>query len=298
VAHLTSFARALAALVGVLLVLGLAGAVYESAAEAATLPTGQLIDVGGHRLYLNCVGSGTPTVVIDAGWGDSSEAWSTSVQPAAATHTRVCTYDRAGMGASEPGPLPRTAERMADELHTLLQRAEVPGPYVLVGHSMGGLPVRVFADRFPAEVVGLVLLDSMNQPGAATTQAPETAADPSGDWLLTLPARVGALRLLGGPAVTPRSMQAWLDEGRGLPYSLAQAHAIKSFGALPLLVLSRSQHEGHDLQWQSEQTELLGLSSNSQQRFAENSGHNIELDQPEAAVAAIVSVLEQVRSAP
>jgi pimeloyl-ACP methyl ester carboxylesterase len=210
----------------------------------------------------------------------------------------VCTYDRAGMGHSEPGPLPRTAERIADELHTLLQRAGIPGPYVLAGHSMGGLPVRVFAHDYPENVVGMVLIDSMNQPGAATTHTPQGEADSTGDWLLTLPARIGVARLLGDASSTPRSMQTWLDEGRGLPYSLAQAHAVRSFGALPLIVLSRGLKDGQDQQWQNEQIELLGLSTNSQQLFAENSGHNIELDQPQAAVAAIVTMVEQVRSAP
>lgn len=300
--YLISAARLIATGLGLLVVLGIAGAVYESVAEAAALradpPPGQMIDVGGHRLYISCVGTGSPTVVIGAGWGDSSEAWSSVVQPGVASTTRVCTYDRAGMGHSDPGPLPRSAERLADELHTLLLRAQVPGPYVLVGHSMGGLPVRVFADQYPADVVGMVLIDSMNQPGAATTHAPDINVDSSGDWMITLPARVGALRLLGGTSVTPRSVQAWIDEGRDLPYSLAQAQAVKSFGALPLIVLSRGLKDGQDLVWQGEQTELLGLSSNSQQLFADKSGHNVELDQPEAAVGAIVTMVERVRSAP
>src|SRR5262249_53728955 len=105
--------RTLAVLVG----LSLLGAAYESFAEAADAraypPPGQLVDVGGYRLHINCIGSGSPTVVIESGWGDWSPAWSSWVQPAAATTTRVCTYDRAGYGFSEPGPLPRTADRFA-----------------------------------------------------------------------------------------------------------------------------------------------------------------------------------------
>ena len=115
--------RAFLAVLGVVVVLGLSGAAYESVAEAADAraypPPGQMVDVGGYRLHINCIGTGSPTVVIDAGWGDSSAAWSSWVQPAAARTTRVCTYDRAGMGYSEPGPLPRTAERFAAELHAL-----------------------------------------------------------------------------------------------------------------------------------------------------------------------------------
>src|SRR6266540_3954300 len=145
---LRGIGRTLAGLVGLIVVLGLVGVIYESAAEAADVraypPPGQLVDVGGYRLHINCVGTGSPTVVIDAGWGDWSASWSSWVQPEVAKTTRVCTYDRAGMGFSEPGSLPRTAEQFAKELHTLLLHADIPGPYVLVGHSLGGLPVRVF----------------------------------------------------------------------------------------------------------------------------------------------------------
>ena len=161
-----------------------------------------MIDVGGHSLHINCVGAGTPTVVIEAGLGDSSISWSSWVQPAAAKTTRVCTYDRAGMGYSESGPLPRTAERFAQELHTLLVRADVPGPYVLVGHSLGGLLVRVFAHEYPSDAVGVVLIDSMSPSSAkpsASVTADQSESPSVVDWLLTLPARTGVLRLLAGP---------------------------------------------------------------------------------------------------
>src|SRR4051812_24508546 len=177
---LRGIGRTLAALVGLIVVLGLVGAVYESAAEVADARAypapGQLVDVGGYRLHINCVGTGSPTVVIDAGWGDWSGGWS-RVQPEAAKTTRVCTYDRAGMGYSDAGPLPRTADHFARELHTLLQQAGVQGPYVLVGHSFGGAPVRVFAHTYAADVAGVVLIDSMN-PGAVGTHAPSTTATP------------------------------------------------------------------------------------------------------------------------
>src|SRR5438067_13079709 len=157
--------RGLVGVLGLLVVLGLTGAIYESVAEAADMraypPPGRMIDVGGYRLHINCVGTGSPTVVIEAGWGDSSGAWSSWVQPGVARTTRVCTYDRAGMGYSEPGPLPRTAERFAEELHALLSNAGESGPYVLVGHSLGGLPVRVFVSTYAANVAGVVLIEAM-----------------------------------------------------------------------------------------------------------------------------------------
>ena len=302
----------------VILGLMLIGAVYESLAEAADVraypPPGQLVDVGGYRLHINCTGTGSPTVVIDAGLGDWSASWSSWVQPEVAKTTRVCTYDRAGMGYSEAGPLPRTAEQFAKELHTLLQHAGIPGPYVLVGHSMGGLPVRVFVHEYATDVAGVVLIESMNprQAKPSATDTPSSAAThSSGFSILTLPARIGLVRLFAGPlglksglspevqpaytafSVTPRSFQTELDEGTGMPASFIQAGAVKTFGDVPLIVLSRGLDPDQD--WQAMQAELLQLSSHSQQLIADKSGHNIEIDQPEAAVAAIVKMVEQLR---
>ncbi|MSQ23225.1 MAG: alpha/beta fold hydrolase [Chloroflexi bacterium] len=158
---------------------------------------GQMIAVGGHCLHLNRTGTGSPTVVIEAGLGDSSGAWSTTVQPGVAKTTRVCTYDRAGMGYSEPGPLPRTAECFVGELRILLHNGNVPGPYVLVGHSAGGAPVLVFAHEYPAEVAGVVLIESMipvhaegSDPASVTnSEAPAaTGLEAAATWMLELPA--------------------------------------------------------------------------------------------------------------
>jgi pimeloyl-ACP methyl ester carboxylesterase len=236
------------------------------------------------------------------------------VQPEVAKSTQVCVYDRAGMGWSEAGPLPRTAERFASELHTLLHNARVPGPYVLVGHSSGGLTMRLFAHEYVAEVAGVVLVDSMNpkearSPGSATP--PQASGHASDLSLYTLPARLGLMRLFAGPlqlsaglspkvadayvarSVTPRAVQTTLDEGQGMPESFVQAGAVTSFGATPVIVLSRGQ--GQDQDWQKFQTDLLHLSSNSQQLFADHSGHNIQIDQPEAAGGAIVMMVKQIR---
>ncbi|MGA7274334.1 MAG: alpha/beta hydrolase [Candidatus Udaeobacter sp.] len=120
---------------------------------------GQLVDVGGFRLNLYCMGSGSPTVVFDSGWGDWAPAWST-VQPEIAKWTRACSYDRAGTGFSDPGPMPRTSVRIARELHTALHNAGIAGPYILVGSAFGGDNVRTFADLYMDEVAGLVLDDA------------------------------------------------------------------------------------------------------------------------------------------
>lgn len=121
-------------------------------------PPGQLIDVGGHHLHLHCAGRGSPAVIFDAALGGSSLSWSL-VQPAIARLTRACSYDRAGFAWSDAGPLPRTAGRIADELRVLLDRGGVPPPYLLVGHSYGGLVMRIFTARHRADVAGLVLVD-------------------------------------------------------------------------------------------------------------------------------------------
>jgi pimeloyl-ACP methyl ester carboxylesterase len=297
-----------------LMVLMLVGYIYEPIAEAADAkaypPPGQMVDVGGYSLHINCAGEGSPTVVIEAGWGDSSAGWAW-VQPEVAKTTRVCTYDRAGMGWSESSPEPRTAREYAKELHTLLEKANEPGPYVLVGHSMGGFTILVYAHDYPDEVSGLVLVDSQALPPANAAWSP--APKPGGTSPVFLMARIGIMRLLAGPlgaiqdlppeakqayraySVMPRSAQTQWDEFVGMNEGGAQARAVTTLGALPLIVLSARLDDTAD--HTASQTGFLKLSTNSQQLFAEESGHRIMIEQPEAAVAAIVKMVELVRQA-
>jgi len=295
----------------------LAGTIYESVAETSDIraypPLGQMIDVGGYRLHINCTGTGSPTVIIEAGLGDWSLPWN-AVQEEVAKTTQVCTYDRAGMGYSEASPLPRTAEQFAFELHTLLERANVEGPYVLVGHSLGGLTVRIFVRDYPTEVAGVVLIDSMSPRQRAQPEmeiAPQTSYRPSAFSLPYFLGRIGLVRLLAEPlgliqhlpaqtqpayaafAVTPQTAQTFVDEFFSVQESLAQADAVKTFGDLPMIVLTGVIDEQDG--WQTWQTELLELSSNSQQIILENSGHNIHIDQPDAVVTAIVDMVSQLR---
>jgi pimeloyl-ACP methyl ester carboxylesterase len=296
-------------IIGLLLV----GYLYEPIAEAADAKAnpapGQLVDVGGYRLHINCTGAGSPTVVIESGWGDMSASWGW-VQPEIAKSTRVCTYDRAGMGWSEPSPHPRTARQFALELHTLLANANVPGPYVLVGHSLGGYTIQVYTNDYPAEVSGLVLIDSQDLPtsdGSTFSPAPK----PGRISLPSLMARIGLARLLAGPlgsikdlppqekqafkalSVTPQFAQTFFDEGRGMSEGGAQARAVTTLGALPIIVLSRGQDQ--NAKHTTAQASLLQLSTNSQQIFADQSGHSIMIDQPEVAVEAILQMVQQVR---
>lgn len=138
----------------------------------AIAPPGRLVDVGGFRLHLHCTGEGSPTIVLDAALGASSVSWSL-VQPELARLTRVCSYDRAGFGWSDPGPMPRTAGRIANELRTLLGGGGAPPPYLLVGHSFGGLVMLIFAQRFKSDVAGLVLVDPAHAEDWVTPAAKE-----------------------------------------------------------------------------------------------------------------------------
>ncbi len=295
------------------------GVIYEFIAEAvdarAYPPPGQLVDVGGYRLHIYCTGSGSPTVIIDAGLGGWSTEWS-AVQQQVAKTTRVCTYDRAGMGWSDSGPQPRDAAQLAKEEHTLLQNAGEIGPFVVVGHSMGGLVTRVFAHEYASDVAGVVLIESMNpaqmtyvaKPGEPAAYAPYGPMSLVPVWL----ARVGLARLLVKPLglapplpeemlkpymsrlVRPSNLQATANETRALPASGAEAGAVTSLGNVPLIVLTGRLNTHHP-KWQEWQAELVGLSSHSQHLFAEKSGHGVQQDEPQAAVDAIVKMVGQVR---
>jgi len=156
-------------LVGLLL-LGLSYQAIASAVDASHYPPpGKLVDIGGYRLHINCTGTGSPTVILDAGLGGTSLDWS-KVQPAVAHFTRVCSYDRAGYGWSDTGPGPRTSQQIVKELHLLLVHAQVSGPYILVGHSLGGLNMRQYAYRYPGEVAEMVLLNATSSFNSRTNQ--------------------------------------------------------------------------------------------------------------------------------
>lgn len=159
--------RILLGLVLLSIVLAGAGGTYQTIADRnANItypPPGQLIDVGGYRLHLNCLGQGSPTVILETGGGGFGSLDFTYIQPELAKVTRVCSYDRAGYGWSDPSPNPRTSEEIVTELHTLLHRASIEGPYVLGGMSLGGYFTRLYATRYPEEVSGMVLIDASHE---------------------------------------------------------------------------------------------------------------------------------------
>lgn len=302
--------------------LAVVGGLWEWRSEAADArafpPPGRLVDVGGHRMHLVCVGAGRPTVVIEAGLGDWSTAWSL-VQPEVAKITRTCTYDRGGSGWSDPGPEPRIASAFSGELRALLVNADERGPYVVVGHSMGGLTAQLFARDYASDVVGLVLIESMNS-GTTTPPASEVRTATNLPAVVRLPVRgVGrlgiarALTFLGDPlgasppqlpreaaaasaarGVTADHLQAFVDEFRGISEGLAQAAEVRSLGTLPVTVVTAGEKSA-DANWPAKQADLLRLSSDSRQVTAEGSGHNVHLDRPADAIAAIIEMVNRVR---
>src|SRR5215210_4266666 len=193
--------KAILWLVVALLVLAVVGAIYQviatARAERAHPPPDELVDVGGYSLHINCVGQGSPTVVLDAGLGDMSASW-VWVQQEVSDTTRVCAYDRAGMGWSESGPEPRDAKQISSELHTLLTKTGIEGPYALVGHSFGGLYTQTYAAQYPDEVAGLALVESSHPEQFSHRPEAQESYEPQKQIfdVASLLARIGVVRLL------------------------------------------------------------------------------------------------------
>ncbi len=280
-----------------LLALASFGGVYETVGESLSrraLPAGGLlIDVGGHRLYLQCSGSGSPAVVLEAGLGESSAAWKTIV-PALARQTRVCTYDRAGRGWSEDATGSRTGIQTAVELHTLLKRAREPGPYVLVGHSLGGAYVLNFAEQFPAHVAGIALVDSMTPD--QFTRVPGYASFYDGlhrvSGLLPSLARLGVGRIVGAE-YSAREARSFRDEVAEIPKTLKHAQALDGIGSKPLMVITAGR--GQQAGWASAQDELTTLSAQSVHRLVPGATHTSLLDDETDAARSTRAIRDLVR---
>jgi pimeloyl-ACP methyl ester carboxylesterase len=300
-----------------------AGAFYQSISElhdrrAHPMP-GQLIDVGGYRMHVNCTGQGTPTVILDSGLGDSFLSWR-KVQPDIARFTRVCSYDRAGLGYSDSSPRARTSQVFAEELGGLLHGAGVSPPYILVGHSMGGFDIRLYTSLYRSDVAGMVLVDSSHPeqqrrlPAELTDLDTRTVREQE-SLEFTIP--FGIPRLMGfcGDDAEVRAAECNLHsvreavaELKAVSESAAQAATAGTPGGLPLIVLSSDPDKPEpDLPadlvkptndtWEKMQEELVHLSTRSTQVIARNSGHYIQLDRPDLVIESVRQVVEQARSA-
>ena len=296
------------------------GGGYETVAEALDedppMP-GQLIDVGGHSLHLRCSGSSSPTVVLEPGAGlmSSVHGW---ITPAVDRETRVCVYDRAGHGWSELADSPQDGAQIATDLHTLLERGDVPGPYVLAGHSFGGLYALAFAAQYPDEVAGLVLVDSTAPASAAT---PATSPDDESSYdvmgrvsaLLSSTAELGVGRLLSqgsydslppqsadeaeATGSTASNLQSTIDEYLQANTSTGQAAALDDFGDKPLVVLTAGS--GSDADSIAAHDDLAALSTNSAHRVVDGATHtSLVLDEQDAAATtqAILDVVSSIRN--
>jgi pimeloyl-ACP methyl ester carboxylesterase len=299
--------RILIGLCGLIGVTALTGATYQWLATrkdlAATPPPGHLVDIGGYRLHLWCTGDGAPAVILDTGLGGSTPDWG-FVQPDVARFTRVCSYDRAGMGYSDPGPSPRTARRIASELAELLARSGIGGPVVLVGASIAGFDVRVFASDHPDRAAGLVLVDASHEDQAH--EVPRMAR------LVPLLSTMGVLRLFGisfgqrveslAPSVRQfaratsfraAGYQAAADEIIHIRESASEVRSSRRKLTIPVLVVTGGR--GADENWRQLQRDQASLSERGCLMIAEQSGHVVPIDQPEVIVDAIRIVVETAR---
>lgn len=260
-------------------------------------PLDEQVDIGSHSLHIHCVGAGSPVIVIDVGVGDSYTSWQ-PIQQQLARDTRVCAYDRAGYGQSEPGPMPRHSKQVAQELRLLLEKSGVKGPYLMVGHSLGGLNVQVFAAQYPDVVDGLVLLDppplewitggpvfpelqdlfrQQTRELSATAEALSQSSDPQDR------ARAGYFRTLAS------------EHEELFGESALQVAAIGSFGDVPLTVIASGKANpafGESAQafqqfWIEQSRELAGKSTRGMFFLVQASGHMLHQDAPKEVIQAV-----------
>jgi pimeloyl-ACP methyl ester carboxylesterase len=310
----------------VLVALPILGFTYETVMGSGDAqrypPAGQLVAVSGHKMHLYCTGQGGPTVVLESGAADYSLGW-TRVQPELSKTTRVCSYDRAGLGWSDPGPEPRDPQQIATELHSLLVTAGISAPYVIVGHSIGGKYVRMFAGLYPSEVVGMVLVDARHESLEPRDRTPEQNARDRDAYrsslnLYAVLGRLGVVRLFGvallqsaNPpvrnlptdiqgqmaliAVQQDTLDTMVTEGAGGTTNDTQLQAA-TLGNMPLVVLTARTSLQAEPRWEKAQQAQTVLSTNSRWQIVEDSSHVIQLDEPANVISAVQNVIKSAQS--
>lgn len=284
--------------------LAICGLVYERASQARDLrvypPPGKLVDLGGYRLHLYCTGVGGPTVVLEHGLDGSYLDWR-KVQPDIARFARVCSYDRAGYGWSEPSPKPRIPSAMAEELHSLLEKAGEQPPFILVGHSMGAFNVLMFAHRYPQEVSAVILVDGSHPAESLRFSWKQKVL--LRFLQFTMPFGLPRLRkwcagrdpelqgLRAAVNCKAQVVSTHYEQWSAFPAAAAEMRDIADPLNIPLVVISRDPTVGNrpagEQRWADLQKYLLQFSSNSTQVVAEGSGHDIPGRRPEIIVEAV-----------
>jgi pimeloyl-ACP methyl ester carboxylesterase len=301
-----------------LLVLAVVGAIYQAIAtqraERAHPPPGKMVGVGDQRMHINCMGQGSPTVILEAASGSMSASW-VRVQQQVSDTTRVCAYDRPGMGWSESGPDPRDAKRITQDLHALLDNAGIEGPCVLAGHSYGGLYVQSYTARYPAEVAGVVLVESSHPQQFSRLPEGRQSYEQTKRLFAVAPllTRLGVVRLFDlnpAPPELPRQQRAQIDafnssahqvsttakEFRATSQTTDQARALTSLADKPLAVVSAGEQPPA---WLELQDELSTFSSDSSRHVVDGATHTSVLYDPgdaQVTGTAVVEVAEAARN--
>ena len=290
------------------------GGCFAAAARAQAdidplVPPGQLIDIGGYRLHIHCLGNGGPAVVFDAGLGGSSLDW-IYVQERLQKDTRVCAYDRAGYGWSDPGPPPRTTARIVEELELLLKGANVTPPYILVGHSFGGYNMQYFTKAHPSAVAGLVLVDSSHPD--QSERMPELPAraesDGYGAEMVTFfdpnvvfkYYRENTWFAVGRLMSSRKAIQTQQRELFNFNISAFEVKQLGNLPDVPLVVISHGQRvwpdnplgQAREREWQAMQQDLVHSVPRGSQITATGSGHLIQLQEPDLIANAIRRLLQ------
>lgn len=265
-------------------------------------PPGSLIDIGTHRLHIHCMGTGSPTVIMEFGLGGHSLEWA-FVQSELARHQRACAYDRAGYGWSDRGPLPRLSSTIARELNRLLDRAGLEPPFILVGHSFGGFNIRQLQQLRGREVAGMVLIESSHEAQFERLESEAgVSVTPSGNTFTlkyvprerNLPPVVG--NVVRKAQLTRKTYATVRDEMASMLRSAEAMRSIEPLGDTPLVVLTREpanpdeRNDQFEEIWQNLQRRLTRLSSRSRQVIAHDSGHDVHVDEPELVVDAVRSL--------
>jgi pimeloyl-ACP methyl ester carboxylesterase len=270
-------------------------------ASAANQPDDRMVNIGTHRLHIYCTGQGSPTVVMDTGFGDAADKLH-PIQARIAQETRICVYDRAGYGLSEPGPLPRHGRQVAGELKLLLEKASIPGPYLLVGHSLGGLNVQVFANQYPKLVAGMVLIEPPPLPFILGQQFPDLyqRAKQEAPNMLAMAEQARKASKLQEASFFETLAS---EHGMMLSETARQLAAVESFGNMPLIVMGAGQPQpafGDQAQafqqfWIEQSQALARKSTRGAFVLVQESGHYIYLDAPDSVLEAIRQVIKQTR---